>query len=135
MGLVISSIMVSAALNHSVRARANRSPDARELGPTFFPSRSPEENPYFVNIIQLARTVSPIRFALASSASYHLAKTAQAPHLILQCFKLRGQATRLLRERLQSDRPIERRGSLAAMLILTQLDVNPSWSATQGLIY
>lgn len=106
-----------------IRPIANWAPDARQLGPLFFQARSPQENPYFLNITQLARSVAPIRFALASSASYHLASIAQAPHLIVQSFRLRGHATRLLRERLQENQPQDKRGSLAAMLVLAQLDV------------
>jgi hypothetical protein len=100
--------------------------DARQLGPTFFQARTPEENPYFTDIIQIARDVAPIRFALASSASFHLSSTAHAPHLVVQSFQLRGKATRLLRERLQVNRPQDKAGSLAAMLVLAQLDVGMS---------
>jgi hypothetical protein len=108
--------------------------DARQLGPTFFQARDPQENPYFLDIIQSARNVAPIRFALASSASFHLASTANSPHLIIQSFQLRGNATRLLRERLRANNPQDKAGSLSAMLVLAQLDVGAPTLRCSGLL-
>lgn len=98
--------------------------DAREMGPIFFPAPEPSKNPYFLTIVPLARTVAPVRFAIASSASCHLANIENNPALELQSLRLRGRAISLMYSRLRNDESHERRGTLASMLVLAQLDVS-----------
>lgn len=68
-------------------------------------------------------TVAPVRFALASQASCHLATRIGDDSLFEQSLCLRITAMNLLRQRLQDPVPSEAAGSLAAILLLAQLDV------------
>lgn len=67
--------------------------------------------------------MAALRFAMAASASSHLATRLHDTKLGLQSLRLRTEATNLLRKRLEVYDPTGLPGSLATVLALAQLDV------------
>lgn len=97
--------------------------DAQHVGSRFFLDAEPSENPYLLHIVPMASTVPPVRFALASQASCHLATRFGDHRLFEQSLRLRITAINLLRQRLHDPIPSQAPGSLAAIQLLAQLDV------------
>jgi hypothetical protein len=97
--------------------------DAHELSTVFYLGSTPTESPYSLYIIPMARTVLPLRYTIAASASCHLATRFRDDALETQSRELRLKAVELLRERLGSELLSTDFGTLASMLMMAQLDV------------
>lgn len=97
--------------------------DIVDLSSIFYLGNSPSENPMFHYVLPLVDSVLPIRFALAGSASCHIAARTSDEALERKSLQLRVHATRLMREIIQSPRKIPDQTILASILMLAQLDV------------
>jgi len=71
----------------------------------------------------MAEQIPSVRYAIAASASCHLANRLGNDVLKRQSLQFRVKATELLRQRLRSEGQAPELGSLASMLLLAQLDV------------
>ncbi|KAH6969331.1 fungal-specific transcription factor domain-containing protein [Fusarium avenaceum] len=94
-----------------------------DLSSIFFLGNGPSENPMFHYVLPLINTVPPIRFALAGSASCHIAARNSDEALERKSLRLRVHATHLLREMLQSPIKATDQVILASILMLAQLDM------------
>ena len=74
--------------------------------------------------LPLIHTIPPIRFALAGSASCHIAARTSDETLARKSLRLRVHATYLLREMLQVPEGVSDQNVLASILMLAQLDVS-----------
>ncbi|KAG5665463.1 hypothetical protein KAF25_009588 [Fusarium avenaceum] len=95
-----------------------------DLSSIFFLGNGPSENPMFHYVLPLVNTVPPIRFALAGSASCHIAARNSDEALERKSLRLRVHATHLLREMLQKTITATDQVILASILMLAQLDVS-----------
>lgn len=77
----------------------------------------------FHYVLPLIDSVPPIRFALAGSASCHIAAKTSDELLEQKSLRLRLHATHLLREMLQKPNTATDHTILASILMLAQLDV------------
>ncbi|QPC67981.1 hypothetical protein HYE67_010212 [Fusarium culmorum] len=94
-----------------------------DLSTIFFLGNGPSENPMFHYVLPLVDSVPPIRFALAGSASCHIAAKISDELLEQKSLRLRLHATHLLREMLQSPNAAIDQTILASILMLAQLDM------------
>lgn len=106
--------------------------DIADLSTIFFLGNGPSENPMFHYVLPLVNTVPPIRFALAGSASCHIAARNSDEALERKSLRLRVHATYLLREMLQSPITATDQVILASILMLAQLDVS---TASPGVLF
>ncbi|RGP66123.1 transcription factor [Fusarium sporotrichioides] len=97
--------------------------DIADLSRIFYLGKGPSENPMFHYVLPLIDGVPPIRFALAGSASCHIAATTSDELLEQKSLRLRLHATHLLREMLQSPNTASDQTILASILMLAQLDM------------
>ncbi|CAG1997739.1 unnamed protein product [Fusarium graminearum] len=94
-----------------------------DLSTIFFLGNGPSENPMFHYVLPLIDSVPPIRFALAGSASCHIAAKTSDELLEQKSLRLRLHATHLLREMLQKPNTATDHTILASILMLAQLDM------------
>ncbi|UZP35164.1 hypothetical protein NXS19_002980 [Fusarium pseudograminearum] len=94
-----------------------------DLSTIFFLGNGPSENPMFHYVLPLVDSVPPIRFALAGSASCHIAAKTSDELLERKSLRLRLHATHLLREMLQTPNVATDQTILASILMLAQLDM------------
>ncbi|KAJ4123049.1 hypothetical protein NW768_010041 [Fusarium equiseti] len=94
-----------------------------DLSSIFYLGSGPSENPMFHYVLPLISNISPIRFALAGSASCHIAARTSDEALERKSLRLRVHATYLLREMLQTPGGISDQSILASILMLAQLDM------------
>lgn len=78
----------------------------------------------FRYVLPLISSVPPIRYAIAASASCHLAARASDVALERKSLYLRVRATHLLREMLKDPGTATEQTILASILMLAQLDVS-----------
>lgn len=78
----------------------------------------------FHYVLPLIPIIPPIRFALAGSASCHIAARTSDEALERKSLRLRVHATYLLREMLQVPGGVSDQNVLASILMLAQLDVS-----------
>ncbi|KAF4452308.1 transcription factor [Fusarium austroafricanum] len=88
----------------------------------FFLGNGLSENPMFHYVLPLINTVPPIRFALAGSASCHIAARTSNEALEQKSLRLRVHSTHLLRQMLQDPTATDQ-NVLASILMLAQLDM------------
>lgn len=98
--------------------------DIQELSSIFYLGTGPSDNPMFLYVLPLIRSVPPIRYAIAASASCHLAARTSDQALEKKSLYLRVHATHLLRDMLRDPCPVSDQTILASMLMLAQLDVS-----------
>lgn len=98
--------------------------DIQDLSSIFYLGTGPSDNPMFRYVLPLIDTVPPIRYAIAASASCHLAARTSDKDLEKKSLYLRVHATHLLREMLRDPCPATDQSILASMLMLAQLDVS-----------
>lgn len=77
----------------------------------------------FRYVLPLVGSVPPIRYAIAASASCHIAARTSNRALEQKSLYLRVRATHLLRERLKDPVTATDQTTLASVLMLAQLDV------------
>ncbi|XEU99913.1 hypothetical protein FSHL1_005200 [Fusarium sambucinum] len=94
-----------------------------DLSSIFYLGSGPSENPMFHYVLPLIDSVPPIRFALAGSASCHIAARTSDELLERKSLRLRLHATHLLREMLQNPNVASDQTILASILMLAQLDM------------
>ncbi|OBS28440.1 hypothetical protein FPOA_02378 [Fusarium poae] len=94
-----------------------------DLSSIFYLGNGPSENPMFHYVLPLIDSVPPIRFALAGSASCHIAARTSDESLERKSLRLRLHATHLLREMLQNPNTATDQTILASILMLAQLDM------------
>ncbi|KAH7237189.1 fungal-specific transcription factor domain-containing protein [Fusarium solani] len=95
----------------------------QDLSSIFYLGTGPSDNPMFRYVLPLIDTVPPIRYAIAASASCHLAVRTSDKELEKKSLYLRVHATHLLREMLRDPCPATDQSILASMLMLAQLDM------------
>ncbi|KAH8801468.1 fungal-specific transcription factor domain-containing protein [Xylogone sp. PMI_703] len=96
---------------------------AHELSTVFYLGATPADSPYALYIIPMAKEVLPLRYAIAASASSHLATRLGGDGLEMRSRVLRLKAIELLRSRLQCKEVSTDFGTLASMLMMAQLDL------------
>ncbi|KAF5679433.1 transcription factor [Fusarium heterosporum] len=94
-----------------------------DLSSIFYLGNGPSDNPMFHYVLPLINTIPPIRFALAGSASCHVAARNSDEALEQKSLRLRVHATHLLREMLQNPNTVTDQAILASVLMLAQLDM------------
>ncbi|KAF5024614.1 hypothetical protein F66182_3377 [Fusarium sp. NRRL 66182] len=94
-----------------------------DLSSIFHLGNGPSENPMFHYILPLIDSVPPIRFALAGSASCHIAARNSDKALAQKSLRLRLHATHLLRKMLEHPNTVTDQTILASILVLAQLDM------------
>ncbi|KAH6974940.1 fungal-specific transcription factor domain-containing protein [Ilyonectria sp. MPI-CAGE-AT-0026] len=94
-----------------------------DLSDIFYLGTGPSDNPMFRYVLPLIDSVPPIRYAIAASASCHLAARTSDGALEQQSLYLRVHATHLLREMLQDPSTAADQSILASVLTLAQLDM------------
>ncbi|RBR09629.1 uncharacterized protein FIESC28_09741 [Fusarium coffeatum] len=100
--------------------------DIADLSSIFYLGSGPSENPMFHYVLPLISTIPPIRFALAGSASCHVAARTSDEALERKSLRLRVHATCLLREMLENPGSVNDQSVLASILMLAQLDRPPN---------
>lgn len=98
--------------------------DIQDLSSIFYLGSGPGDNPMFLYVLPLIDSVPPIRYAIAASASCHLAARTSDQVLEKKSLHLRVHATHLLREMLRDPYTAADQSILASMLMLAQLDVS-----------
>jgi hypothetical protein len=78
----------------------------------------------FRYVLPLINSVPPIRFAIAASASCHMAARNSDEELERKSLYLRVRATHFLRERLNDSSIATDQATLASILMLAQVDVS-----------
>lgn len=97
--------------------------DIEDLSTIFYLGNGPSDNPMFRYILPLIDSVPPIRYAIAASASCHLAARTSDKVLEQKSLHLRVRATHSLRQILQDPGVATEQTILASILMLAQLDV------------
>ncbi|EEU37233.1 uncharacterized protein NECHADRAFT_37047 [Fusarium vanettenii 77-13-4] len=97
--------------------------DIQDLSSIFYLGTGPSDNPMFRYVLPLIDTVPPIRYAIAASASCHLAARTSDKDLEKKSLYLRVHATHLLGEMLRDPCSATDQSILASMLMLAQLDM------------
>jgi hypothetical protein len=90
----------------------------------FYLGATPAESPYLLHVIPMTREVLPLRYAVAASASCHLAARLKDDRLETVSRELRLKAIGLLRNRLQRKELATDFGTLVSMLMMAQLDAS-----------
>lgn len=121
-----STNLSNTVLNPSTKSRfvLTPIPDIADLSSIFYLGSGPSENPMFHYVLPLISTIPPIRYALAGSASCHIAARTSDEALERKSLRLRVHATYLLREMLQTPGGVSDQNVLASILMLAQLDVS-----------
>ncbi|VUC35040.1 unnamed protein product [Clonostachys rosea] len=94
-----------------------------DLSSIFFLGDGSGDNPMFRYVLPLMNSVPPVRFAIAASASCHMAARKSDEALGRQSLYLRVRATHFLRERLENPTIATNQATLASILMLAQVDM------------
>ncbi|CAH0057821.1 unnamed protein product [Clonostachys solani] len=94
-----------------------------DLSNIFYLGDGSGDNPMFSYVLPLIDSVPPIRFALAASASCHMAARNSDEALERKSLYLRVRATNFLRERLKDLSIATDQATLASILMLAQVDM------------
>ncbi|KAK7216688.1 hypothetical protein V2G26_004691 [Clonostachys chloroleuca] len=94
-----------------------------DLSTIFYLGDGLRDNPMFCYVLPLINSVPPIRFAIAASASCHMAAKNSDEALEQKSLYLRVRATHFLRERLEDSSKATDQATLASILMLAQVDM------------
>ncbi|KAI9150787.1 Beauvericin cluster-specific repressor BEA4 [Paramyrothecium foliicola] len=94
-----------------------------DLSTVFYLGNGPSDNPLFRYVLPLVDNVPPVRYAIAASASCHLAARTLDEALERKSLQLRVRATHLLRQKLRDQSEAPDQSILASILMLAQLDM------------
>lgn len=97
--------------------------DVEDLSSIFYLGSGLGQNPMFRYVLPLRDTVPAIRYALAASASCHMAARTSDDALEQTSLYLRVRATQFLRNRLKEPTLATDQATMASILMLAQVDV------------